>query len=268
MLNPLNWPVEHRLVFEAFLKETNGIHSAIASLEAGKPLGENIVEHLPEHLKTLCWCQRGLRNIDFELRKPGGSQDDAKLISGVKDVHRSIPGLGGKVKQQLGVFAENKGQPKLAERLRNLTLEKPPAPPEGRGIPDFPPLPEATPAGQAGQQEEPFKGLEDLGEDVSSQARRVERQLNWELERWADVRSIWMFNLWKLHNQQNEEDSRRNVSPHRIRNRSEFIKTVRNGLSRDLRPSEKLLIADMFARNYTPEQVVAELGDSDEEGQR
>jgi hypothetical protein len=241
----------------------------IATLEAGNPLKEDLVKQLPEYLQTLCRGQHGLREIDIELSKPGGFPDDAKLISGLKDVHSANSELGGKMKQQLGDFAEKKGQAKLAEKLRNLTLEKGPAPPERPGLADFLPLPEAAPAGQAGQREAPFAGLEDnLGEDVSSEARSMEGQLKWELEHWADVRSTWAYNLWKLHTQQKEENAGRKVPPPRIRTRREFIKMVRNGLSRELRPSEKLLIADMFARNYTPEQVVAELWDSDEEAPR
>jgi hypothetical protein len=264
-----NLPAEHRVLFEAKLGEINRIHLAIANVEAGNPLKPDLVEHLPRHLEQLCVCQRGLRKIDVELCKPWGSQDEAELVAGLKDVHRTRPELGAKVKRQLGDFAEKQGQQKLAEKLRNIVLEKGPAAPEGPGPADFLPIPEAEPAGgHGGQQEAPFKGLDDLGEDVSSEAKNVERQLNWELERWADVRATWIYDGWQSYVRQKKEDERHNVAPKPVRNRSEFLNTVQNGLGRKLRPSEPLLIANMFARSYTPERVIAELQGDDEEGRR
>jgi hypothetical protein len=257
------------VLFLAHPERASGFDSAIAKLKEGEPVGEELVELLPDPLKKLCQSQRGLRAIDTELRKPVGSHDDAKLISSLQEVHRGNPELGEEVRQRLVVFAEKKGQPELADKLRNITFVKEPALPQGETPVDFLPIPEAAPAGLAGQQESPFRGLEDLGEDVSSKAKRVERQLKRELEHWSDSNSnVLGYHLWRLHSEQNKEESRRNSPPIKIRNRSEFVTQVRTGLSRELRSSEKLLIADMFARNYTPEQVVAELRDSDKGGPR
>jgi hypothetical protein len=260
-------PTEFLVVAE--LERVRITDSALARLNESKPVGEELVEYLPDPLKKLCQSHRGLRAIDTELCKPAGSHDDAKLISGLQEVHRGNPELGEEVRQHLVVFAEKKGQADLAKKLRNITFEKEPVQPRGEGLDDFLPIPEAAPAGQAGQQESAFKGLEDLGEDVSFKAKRVERQLKRELGHWSDSNSnVLGYHLWRLHSKQNEEESRRNSPPNDIRNRNEFVTKVRTGLSREPRSSEKLLIADMFARNFTPEQVVAELRDSGKEGQR
>jgi hypothetical protein len=135
-------------------------------------------------------------------------------------------------------------------------------------------LPEGPATGHAGQREAPFEGLDDLGEEIpssekiSSKAKTEERKLKWELERWSGAQSAWMFHKLLTYAEQKKEEQRPNLPPRGTPNRGEFVKKVRTDLHRELRASEKLLIADMFARNYTPEQVVAELRDSDEEGRR
>jgi hypothetical protein len=274
MLSEISLPTGRRVEFYALVKDANNIHYAIEDIDAGKPIEDVFAESLPAYLKPQCQCQRGLRNIDRELRKPTGAQDEAKLIEGLQDVNRANPKLGKELKRQLADSAEKKGQPKLAKSLRNLTLVPEPTPPEKLEIIDVLPLPEGPPVGQAGQREAPFEGLDELGEDVPSaekvsfQARTQERKLKWELERWSGAQSAWMFHKLQTYAEQKKEEPRPSLPPRGTPNRGEFVKKIRTGLHRELRPSEKLLIADMFAGNYTPEQVVAELRDSDEEGRR
>jgi hypothetical protein len=116
-----------------------------------------------------------------------------------------------------------------------------------------------------------LKGLEDLGPEVHAEARAAEQNLNWNLERWADIRYTMghsYYHLYRLASNQSGKPDDPQAAERRRQQRKQCLLRTEGSLGRALRPSERLLVADMIARGYTDEQIVAELRGLDrEEGQ-
>jgi hypothetical protein len=213
---------------------------------------------------------RGLREIGIELRKPGDSADIKVLSGALKDVNAANPKLAVKVKDAAVAKAEGKGQRKLADQLRNIKLveDVPPAgPPTPGGVADLPP-PSAPGTSQAGQQESLFKGLDDLSPEVRAEAGAAEQKLIRDLERWADIRYTIgqsYYQLARLASNQDRDRDNRALAASQSQQRKQCLLQVAGTLGRKLRPTERLLVADMIARGYKDEQIVAELRKLDRE---
>jgi hypothetical protein len=254
----------------ASLREAEPILLVESNLRAGD-LPEALVSHLPESLRAQFKSVRGLQKIGIELNKPGGSADIEALTGALKDVHSDNPRLATRVRDAAAVAAERKGQPGLAGRLRNIELipSGPPAdPPIQGGVADLPP-PHAPGTSQAGQKESVLKGLDDLGPEVRAEAQGAERKLTRDLERWADFRFTMGHGYYQLYrlasNQSGESDDDPQKAARRRQERKQCLLRAEGILGRLLRPSERLLVADMVARGYKDEQIVAELRDLDQQ---
>jgi hypothetical protein len=249
------------------LLETDSVLLAESKLRAGD-LPEALVEHLPEPLRAQFKCVRGLQQVGIELSKPVGSADIKALTGALKDVHADNPKLAARVRDAAAAAVERKGQPQLAGQLRNIELVTP-DPPIPAGVTDLPP-PHAPGTGQAGQRESVLKGLDDLGPEVHAEARGAERKFTRSLEDWADFRYTLGHGYSKLavarlpSNQDKDRDDTQ-VALRRKQQRQQCLPLVAGTLGRKLRPSERLLVADMVARGYTNEQIVAELKRIDED---
>jgi hypothetical protein len=261
-----------RRILESHLLETESVLLAGSKLKAGD-LPKDLVEHLPEPLWVQAKCVRGLQDIGIELSKPGDLADPKVLTRALKDVHAADPKLAAKVKDAAAVAAEQKRQLQLAGQLRDIKLVEavPPAgPPIPRRVADLP-SPLAPGTSQAGQQESLLKGLEDLGPEVHAEARAAEQKLNRNLERWADVRSTMGHSYYHLYRLASNHSGKRDdpQEAERQQQRKQFLLRAEGRLGRTLQVSERLLVADMIARGYKDEQIVAELRGLDrEEGQR
>jgi hypothetical protein len=229
-----------------------------------------LVEQLPEPLRVQFKCVRGLRDIGFELGKPGDAPNIQILTGALKDVNAVNPKLAGRVRDAAAAAAERKGQPRLAGQLRNIELvaPAPPAdPPIPRGVADLPPPP-APGTGQASQQESVLKGLDDLGPEVHAEAQGAERKLTLDLERWADFRYTLGHGYYQLARLPSNQDRDRDNPQLAVRQRQQQQQCrllIAGTLGRKLLPSERLLVADMVAQGYTNEQIVAELQAIDED---
>jgi hypothetical protein len=256
-------------ILESSLMATDGGLLAESKLKAGD-LPKALVEHLPEPLRAQFKCVRGLQNIDIELSKPGGQADPNVLTGALKDVHRANPKLAAKVKAAAAAAAERKGQPQLAGQLRNIELVAavpPDGPPILGGVADLPP-PHGPGTSQAVQQEPLFKGLEELGPEVSAEAKAAARKLNRDMERWADFRYTMGYSYYQLARLAYDRDKDREnpqLAVRRKQQRQQCLPQVAGALGRKLRPSERLLVADMLVQGYTNEQIVAELKAIDED---
>jgi hypothetical protein len=264
-------PLRARLLLhgiEANLRQTESVvHLADSKLTVGD-LPEALVKDLPEPLRWEARCVRGLRDIGVELHKPGDSADVKVLTGALKDVHAANPKLAVKVRERAVALAEGKGQPRLAKQLRDIELGLAPGAEEPFEMAAYLPPPSAPGTSQAGQQESLLKGLEDFGPEVSAEARTIEQKLNRDLERWADIRYTMghsFSQLYCLTSNQPEKPDDPQLAAQRRGQRKQCLLKVEGTLHRKLRPSERLLVADMFARGYTEEQIVADLRELDRE---
>jgi hypothetical protein len=259
-------------MLESSLQATDSALRAESKLNVGD-LSEIRVEDLPEPLRAPFKCVQGLEKIGVELSKPGDLAEPKVLTEALQDIHAANPKLASRVREAAAAAAERKGQPRLADQLRNIEL-LPPAPPDGppilAGVTDLPP-PSAPGTGQAGQQESVLKGLEDLDPKVRAEAGAAKRKLHRDLERWADTRYTIGLSYYVLaHLASNQDRDRDNpqLAASQRQKRNQCLLKVAGALGRALRPSERLLVADMVARGYKDEQIVAELRDLDrKEGQ-
>jgi hypothetical protein len=258
-------------ILDSQLLETESVLLAESKLNAGD-LPEALGEHLPEPLRAQVKCVRGLRDIGVELGKPGDAADVKVLTGALKDVHADNPKLAAKVRDAAVVKAQGKGQHNLAGQLRNIQLVPAPGAEEPGRLSALLPPPPSPGTSQAGQQEFLLKGLDDLGPEVGAEARAAELKLNRDLERWADIRYTMRHSYYRLYrlasNQSGERDDPQ-VAERRRQQQKQCLLRAEGILLRKLRPSERLLVADMIARGYKDEQIVAELRGLDrEEGQR
>jgi hypothetical protein len=108
-----------------------------------------------------------------------------------------------------------------------------------------------------------LKGLEDLGPEVHAQARAAEQKLNRNLERWDDIRYTIGHSYYQLYclasNQPPGPGDDPQVAERRRQQRKQCLLKAERSLGRALRPSERLLVADMLARDYKDEHIAAEL---------
>jgi hypothetical protein len=257
-------------ILESSLLQTESALRAESKLIVGD-LIEIRVEDVPEPLRAQFKCVRGLQKIDIELKKPGDQTNLKNMTEALQDVHRANPELAARVKNAAAARAEQKGQTELAGKLRNIKLVPAPGAAEPGGVAiDLAP-PSAPGAGQAGQEESVLKGLEDLDPEVQAEAASAKRKLNHDLERWADIRYTMGQSyhlLYRLASNQSGKSDDPQEAARRRQQRKQFLLQVAATLGRALRPSERLLVADMMARGYKDEQIVVELRKLDREEDR
>jgi hypothetical protein len=253
-----------RHILEASLLATESALGAESKLIEGD-LTEIRFKDMPELLGAQFKCVRGLQKFGVELNKPGGQANLKEMTEALQDVHRANPKLAARVRDSAAARAERKGQAELAEKLRNIELVLGP----GAGEPgpfhlDLPP-PSAHGTSQAGQQESVLKGLEGhIDPEAYAEAQAVERKLNHNLGSWADFRYTLGQSYYQLARLASKPDDPREEAAHRQK-RKQCLLRAESILRRKLRPSERLLVADMVAQGYKDEQIDAELRDLERE---
>jgi hypothetical protein len=210
------------------------------------------IEHLPESVQNpirawsgVCRSSESL-TVSWDQSPP----DVSRLTDSLKDVNRVNPQLAGTLRTALVKKATAAGKPDVARRLRDVMLD----PAEAEVVPpvagkrlDLLPLPEAPRGGQPSQRGSPLKGLADLGDEAKEQAQTVYTQAVRQTERFGDFQYTLgrhhMHHLTRLASRAIEKKDDRDEK--KSEERGTLFAAVEDGLKRKLRPSERLIVADM-----------------------
>jgi hypothetical protein len=212
---------------------------------------EAIIDKLPESVQKPCRALLAVEDLSVSLGQSWNKRppDVNVLRRQLVDVHGGSQRLAARLRKLAVAKAEREVNRQLAQKIRDVKLDvdRPPPPRKGDGDVELLLLPEAPAGSRAGQRGGVGKGLAELDEEATAEFEDLRGKAGRAMDRFIDFRFTISHSSYYLamHTGGLVVPGDKEERKKRQKGQQQRLAEVRRGLGRKLRPSERLLVADM-----------------------